>query len=78
MSTGLGVNVKSLSLAEVVAVFSAPSLVLVHEHFFRAFADASAVPEIRREVHPFLAAICAGWGVKQTVHAWKSGIQQGD
>ena len=77
-STGFGVNVVNLSFAEIVAVFSAPTLILVPEYLFRAFTDASAVPEVRREVYPFLASICTGRTVKQAVRIWKGRIQQGD
>ena len=68
----------SLFLAEIVAVFSAPSLVLVLERLFRAITDVSAVPEICHKVHPFLAFVCADWTTKQTTRIRESGIQQGN
>ena len=78
MSTGGGINVQRLIFAEMVAVLSAPLLVLGGKGLLRQATDALAMPKSSHKVYPFLTAIGAGRTGKQAVCIWKSSVQQGD
>ena len=78
VSAGFGVNHVRLCFTEVIAMLSAPSLVFVCECPFGFLADAAAMPEFSRKIHPFLAPICTGGTAEQAVHIRKYRIQQRD
>ena len=59
MTAGGSVDIQSLILAEIVAVFLAPLLVFGNKGFLRAAAHALTVPKRGHKVHPLLAAIGA-------------------
>lgn len=59
-STGGDINVQRLIFTEIVAVLSAPLLVLGGKGFLRQATDTFAMPESSYKVHPLFAAIGAG------------------
>ena len=77
-STGGDINVQRLIFTEIVAVLSAPLLVLGGKGFLRQATDTFAMPESSYKVHPLFAAIGAGRTGKQAVCIRESGVQQGD
>ena len=44
-------------LAEIVAVFSAPTLVFVCEDLFGFLANAAAMPEFSNKIHPLFTPV---------------------
>ena len=78
MSTGGGINIQRLIFAEIVAVLSAPFMVLGGKSLLRQATDALAMPKSGYKVHPLLAAIGAGRTGKQAVCVRESNVQQGD
>ena len=78
VSASRGINIQRLILAEIVAVLSAPLLVLGSKGLLRPATNALAMPKSSDKVHPLLAAIGAGRTGKQAICVWEGGVQQGD
>ena len=78
MSASRGINIQRLILAEIVAVLSAPLLVLGSKGLLRPATNALAMPKSSDKVHPLLAAIGAGRTGKQAICVWEGGVQQGE
>ena len=78
VSASRGINIQRLILAEIVAVLSAPLLVLGSKGLLRPATNALAMPKSSDKVHPLLAAIGAGRTGKQAICVWEGGVQQGE
>src|SRR5699024_2189558 len=73
-----GINIQRRSLAEIVAVLSAPLLVLRSKGLLRPATNALAMPKSSDKVHPLLAAIGAGRTGRPAICVCGGGGQQGD
>ncbi len=78
MSAGGYVDIKSLVFAEVVAMLTAPFLIALGKGFYAHVANALAVPVLRDEIYPFLAAVSSRRAGKELVCFWKCDVEQRD
>ena len=78
MSASGYVDIKRLVLAEVVAVLTAPFLIALGKGLYAHVANALAVPVLRDEIYPLLAAIGSRWAGKELVGIRKGDVEQRD